>query len=383
MRQSRRDIFHETNGVLMEDGTRWHAIRSKVQQDLMRPQSAYFYLNDLQQISDDFVDFIRAKRSTNNGSIKDFLPEIYCFTFEAIAYVAMNVRLGCLQPEMDPELETIFQAVQTYLGSFQALRGSLAWKFLPPRWSKPYREAQDSFNLLLDFGKKRVEEAVKEIDRKPSNDSNEMSVLEKMIKRNGSKCTYPLVMALDLLFGGIDTTGNTLGFLMYHLAANPDKQEILRTECQRFGPNISVQDLNEMRYMRACIKETFRLTPTVSMLLRILQEDVTLQGYHIPKDTLALWSTFIFQQQFADHDKFIPERWMDKSNDISPYAVRLFSHGPRMCIGKRFAELELMSVTHKLMNNFQIEWMHSCPLTLSQVLVNVPDQTLDFRFKDI
>ena len=36
-----------------------------------------------------------------------------------------------------------------------------------------------------------------------------------------------------MIFGGIDTTGNTLGFLLYHLAANPDKQEILEENAYR------------------------------------------------------------------------------------------------------------------------------------------------------
>ena len=86
-----------------------------------------------------------------------------------------------------------------------------------------------------------------------------------------------------MIFGGIDTTGNTLGFLLYHLAANPDKQEILRKECLSVGnkegdKNLKVKDLNELRYLKACIQETFRLTPTISMLVRMLQEDVILQG---------------------------------------------------------------------------------------------------------
>ena len=85
-----------------------------------------------------------------------------------------------------------------------------------------------------------------------------------------------------MIFGGIDTTGNTLGFLMYHLATNPDKQEILRNECLKIGNHLKVKDLNELRYLKACIQETFRLTPTISMLLRMLQENVTLQGILMP-----------------------------------------------------------------------------------------------------
>ena len=61
-------------------------------------------------------------------------------------------------------------------------------------------------------------------------------------------------------------------------------------------------------------------------------------GYYIPKDTLVLWSTMIFQEQFPNYDQFVPERWLKgHCQNISPYSVRLFSHGPRMCIGKRFA----------------------------------------------
>lgn len=96
MRASRHDIFHQTTGVLLEDGKRWHDIRSKVQQDLMRPQSAHFYLDDIQDISKEFVNYIRFNKTATNDVIKDFLPHIYRFTFESICHIALDTRLGCL-----------------------------------------------------------------------------------------------------------------------------------------------------------------------------------------------------------------------------------------------------------------------------------------------
>ena len=56
------EIFGEFSGIALEDGERWHNFRSKVQQDMMRPKSATFYLDKIQAISDEFVQYIRRKR---------------------------------------------------------------------------------------------------------------------------------------------------------------------------------------------------------------------------------------------------------------------------------------------------------------------------------
>ena len=61
---------------------------------------------------------------------------------------------------------------------------------------------------MLDFGKKQVEISTKRIYEGKIEDSHEMSVLQKLILRNGPESTYPLVTAIDLIFAGIDTTGN-------------------------------------------------------------------------------------------------------------------------------------------------------------------------------
>lgn len=57
-RESRKDIFEETTGILMEEKEDWQRIRSLVQQDLMRPKSAMFYLDQLNLVADEFTDYI-------------------------------------------------------------------------------------------------------------------------------------------------------------------------------------------------------------------------------------------------------------------------------------------------------------------------------------
>jgi cytochrome P450 len=62
-------------------------------------------------------------------------------------------------------------------------------------------------------------------------------------------------MAMDMVLSGIDTTGSTLSFLIYHLAKNKDKQNKLREEVNSFGGGpLTVQNIGVMKYFRACLQ---------------------------------------------------------------------------------------------------------------------------------
>ncbi len=372
----------------MEDYEKWHETRSKVQQDLMRPKSAQYYIRDFQEVSQDFVNYVRAVRSPSDQCITNFLPEIYRFTFEAVALVALDTRLGCMKADLDPELKKFFETMQLFLGSFPKVMTSIpTWKIMPPRWNKMFRETEDYLQILLDYGQARVQESIERMKNRTEDDGqHEMSVLEKMIVRNGTESTIPIVMALDMLFAGIDTTGNTLAYLLYNLAQNPDKQAKLRQECIHMGETLTPQTIEKMKYYKACSKESLRLTPTVANMARFNAEDTVIQGYRIPKDTFIIWSEHLFAQDeshFPNWEKYEPERWLGRNHGICPYSSMQFGRGPRMCIGKRFAEIEMQILIHKLMRNFEVKWTAKEPMTLSQVLFNNPDQPMEFQFKDL
>ncbi|GFY66330.1 putative cytochrome P450 301a1, mitochondrial [Trichonephila inaurata madagascariensis] len=64
------------------------------------------------------------------------------------------------------------------------------------------------------------------------------------------------------------------------------------------------------------------------------------------------------EKYFRDADKYIPERWLRSSrntekNDV--FAFVPFGFGPRMCIGRRIAELEMFTLLSKMMQHFWIE----------------------------
>ena len=94
-------------------------------------------------------------------------------------------------------------------------------------------------------------------------------------------------MVVDMLMAGIDTTSHTAAFLLYHLARNADKQDMLRKEIlQVVGPKGSTMTpsaLNEMHYLKACVKECLRLHPATFANARVTDKDLVLSGYQVPK----------------------------------------------------------------------------------------------------
>jgi cytochrome P450 family 12 len=99
-------------------------------------------------------------------------------------------------------------------------------------------------------------------------------------------------MVLDSLIAGVDTTTTGLVSVLYGLAKNPEKQEILREEVLKILPEksskLTTQSLNNNPYLRAVVKEALRLNPPISGNIRSAGQDLVLKGFQIPKDVILI-----------------------------------------------------------------------------------------------
>ena len=163
------------------------------------------------------------------------------------------------------------------------------------------------------------------------------------------------------MFEGHDTTSMALSWTTYLIGLNPDIQKKCHEELDSiFGDDkdrpLTMQDLRQMKYIEACIKEGLRLFPSVPYIARVSNQEIMINGHLIPKGvTLLLYLHQVHRdpEVFPKPEVYMPERFLDPGK-MHPFAFVPFSAGPRNCIGQKFALLEEKAIISSIFRNFNV-----------------------------
>lgn len=159
---------------------------------------------------------------------------------------------------------------------------------------------------------------------------------------------------ITFLFAGHETTALSLAWAMYHLHGHPDVLSKLRLELD--GLDGSPPSLWGAPYLKACIQETLRIHPIVTETLRKLKSPIRLGEFTIPAGYAVSPATVLAhynESTFPNADRFLPERFLDKS--YSPFTYMPFGGGHRRCIGAAFANYEMAMVLGTLLRRFEFQ----------------------------
>ncbi|GIX67406.1 cytochrome P450 CYP12A2 [Caerostris extrusa] len=257
------------------------------------------------------------------------------------------------------------------------------WKyFSTPTWRKFVKYSDDYSEIAFKY----INEALNKLKSYKETEDKPLTLIQAMMVDQKLDVKDIMVIVADFLQAGIETTAHSAGFLLYHLAKNPDKQERLYKEITELLPTkdqkVTKDIYNKLKYFNACFKESLRLNPVVGGTARTLAKDVVLSGYLVPAGTLATvpyTELFTHERYFKNPFKFEPERWLDKEKKSHPFACVPFGFGARSCIGKRLAELEITLLVVELIKNFKVEY-HFEDIGMKTLLANVPDKPLRLNF---
>ncbi|OQV04057.1 hypothetical protein CLAIMM_09006 isoform 2 [Cladophialophora immunda] len=166
------------------------------------------------------------------------------------------------------------------------------------------------------------------------------------------------------IIAGSDTVTISLTAIVYHLLRNPDRAAQLTAEVRgsSLGDAPLFRDIQRLPYLDACIKEGMRLTtPFAGPLPRLSpsQGGLDIGGTHIPPGTVANVMQCQIHKDgriFHDPESFTPERWLvssDSGKELDKYFLG-FSTGPRSCIGKNIALLEMKLLLYSFFRRYDL-----------------------------
>ncbi|KAK0183508.1 hypothetical protein PV327_001545 [Microctonus hyperodae] len=107
-----------------------------------------------------------------------------------------------------------------------------------------------------------------------------------------------------------------------------------------------------------------RLYPVVIGNGRCMMKDTVIKGYHIPKGVQVVFQHYVISNQekyFPRSSEFLPERWINKNESHHTFASLPFGFGRRMCLGRRFADLEMAIVITTSKENTPINSPQNTP----------------------
>ncbi|KAF1808911.1 cytochrome P450 [Eremomyces bilateralis CBS 781.70] len=176
-----------------------------------------------------------------------------------------------------------------------------------------------------------------------------------------------------LIVAGSDTTSTAMSATIHYLLHNPRVMEKVCLEVRRAFLNVeeivSGPNLTGCTYLRACIDEAMRLSPPVPgfMPREVLQGGIEIDSYHVPAGIDVYVPHYAIHHNSAYFPRpfeYIPERWIEgaegfqattESVQLAQSAFSPFSHGPRGCIGKGLAYVEMMLIMGRLIFEFDFK----------------------------
>ncbi|OQV06561.1 hypothetical protein CLAIMM_11111 [Cladophialophora immunda] len=291
------------------------------------------------------------------------LVQWYNFTtFDIIGDLCFGEPFGCLAAGVyHPWVATIFDGFRLAVFN-QAMKrlpvaAPILRRFIPQSLVKGQ---MDHLRLSFEKAKKRLE----------SGRTDREDFMSYILRHNDEKGMTKDEIGENsniLILAGSETTATLLSGTSYWLLKNPRIYQTLVQEIRSTfakEEDITSVSVTNAKYLLAVLNEGLRIyPPSPGGLGRVSPSGGSVvDGYWIPEGTVVSvphYASYHSRRNFASPDDFHPERWLNDarfSNDVKE-VLQPFQFGPRNCLGKSLAYVEMRLILARMLWNFDMELM--------------------------
>ncbi|XP_021905662.1 cytochrome P450 94B3-like [Carica papaya] len=179
-------------------------------------------------------------------------------------------------------------------------------------------------------------------------------------------------MVISFIMAGRDTTSAGMTWLFWLLSKNHKAEEMIVHEVnsviQKKGgddktktTSLDFEALKELHFTKACLCESMRLYPPVAWDSKhAADDDVLPDGTRLDKGDRVTYFPYGMGRMETIWGKnrleFRPDRWLEEGDQgVNPYKFPVFQAGPRVCLGKEMAFIQMKYVVTSVLRQFEIK----------------------------
>ncbi|XP_037709116.1 probable cytochrome P450 4d21 isoform X2 [Drosophila subpulchrella] len=365
------------DGLILRTGSKW-ASRRKVLTPAFHFKCLENFVEIMDRNSGIMVEKLREVADENTPV--DLSKYVYLAALDVITEAAMGVRVNAQNDPNCVYSKAVKSVVSIESNRLSSVTQRYNWLF-PLAAPLVYRRLQRGIRIMKDFTNKVIRERRAILERSRADGSYQPLSLDYDDIGRKSKMTLLDILlqatidnkpltdedireeATTFILGGDDTTTSGVSHALRVISRHPEVQkcvyeELLAVLGQDPNTPVTQSQLLDLKYLDCVIKETMRLHPPVPILGRYIPVDLHVGDKTIPGNTsIALMPYYVYRdpEYFPDPLTFKPERWMNgKEASLASFAYIPFSSGPKNCIGKKFANLEMKTFISKVIRHFEL-----------------------------
>lgn len=192
---------------------------------------------------------------------------------------------------------------------------------------------------------------------------------------------------LTLFVAGHETTSNALAWTFFLLSKHPCIARKLHGEIDAVldGRRPAAEDTRVLIDTQCIVKESLRIYPPAWITARRAIDDDTVGGFHIPAKSLVFTSPYATHHRadlWPNPEGFDPRRFApNHAPKRHKFAYFPFGGGPRLCIGRDFAMMEMVLVIATIAQHYHLDLVPGHRVELEPLITLRPKHGMHMRLR--
>ncbi|KAG5558110.1 hypothetical protein RHGRI_008131 [Rhododendron griersonianum] len=319
------------NGIFNTNGESWKFQRQVASHEFNTKSLRKFVEHVVDtELNDRLIPILSA--AANNNTVLDLQDVLQRFAFDNVCAIAFGYDPASLVPSLPQDLRNAVEEIRR-------------------------------------FAKEIIKEKKQLLNEKSELES--FDLLSRFLTSGHSDENFVTDIVISFILAGRDTTSAALVWFFWLVSRNLNVEGEILKEIYEKSESPIFEEVKDMVYTHASLSESMRLYPPVPLDgKQAAADDVLPDGTFVKKGTPVAYHPYAMGRSEKiwgkDWAEFKPERWLERHGAAGvelgkwnfvgrdPYTYPVFQAGPRICLGKEMAFLQMKRVVGGVFRRFRV-----------------------------